>query len=29
MLRYDWTYIVMAGSLVLAGVGVGVIWFGI
>ena len=28
MLRHDWTYIVMAGSLALAGVGIGVLWFG-
>jgi hypothetical protein len=28
MLRHDWTYIYMAGSLALAGVGIGVLWFG-
>ena len=28
MPTYDWTYIFIAGSLVLAGMGIGVLWFG-
>ena len=28
MPTHDWTCIVMAGSLALAGVGIGVLWFG-
>ena len=28
MPTHDWTYIFMAGSLALAGVGIGVLWFG-